>query len=843
MPAPSLRSALAGISLTRALVGLGMLLVAINVASAIWDVRSSRELTERRAQRDFSNLTSLLAEQTAASLESVDLILRNAQRARGAHNVAGAVPRLRDELVRVPQLAEILVFDGQGEIVARTSELPTIDPDLAGKALFTAHLDGGADRLFLSEPYLGGPVGTSWRFVMSRRLEGPAGGFGGVLAAVLEIETFDRLYRTIDLGDGGFLTLLSMDGRVVTRIPDPPDVRGRTLQHDEIFGAVSRGGRFEGWTDSPISGQRVLLSASAVRGFPMFVASGSTERAVFAPWREQTRLIGLRTLLTSGAMLALIALAAWGLARRERALRESEKRFRAMIEHSSDAAVLSHPEKGILYASPSLERMLGYRQEEIQGGQAYDYLHPEHRAEALRRREELLRTPGKVLRSETLVRHQDGSWRWTENTMSNLLHEPSVRALVLNLRDITERKQADAERARLEQRLRQAEKMEAVGRLAGGIAHDFNNILGGILGYAEMLVEGAEPGSPQQRYARNVLTAASRAGALVEQILWYSRSQRGKRVPVQMERIVAETLDLVRGSLAAGIRLETRLPASSLFVVGDPTQLHQIMMNLSTNALHAMGERGVLRVTLEAEEVLEQRVFAHSTLHPGPYARLTVEDTGSGMDSTTLARLFEPFFTTKEVGKGTGLGLSLVYGIVTDSSGAIDVQSEPGRGSRFVIYLPRVDAPVLADDESEAPVPRGQGERVLVVDDEAALVALASEVLKRLGYEPVAFSDGAAALAGFDAAPQRFDAVIADEVMPGLTGTELARRLRERRADLPILLVSGYIGPMMTERARAAGVDEILKKPVQSRELAAALARVLSGVTKMQPAGNIRAVT
>jgi PAS domain S-box-containing protein len=843
MPAPGLRSALARVSLTRALIGLGVLLVGINVASAIWDVRTNRELTERRAQRDFSNLTSLLAEQTAASLEAVDLILRNAQRGGGAHGVAVSVPRLRDELVRVPQLAEILVFDAQGEIVARTGELPTIDPDLAGKALFTAHREGGSDRLFLSEAFLGGPVGTSWRFVLSRRLSGPAGGFGGVLAAVLEIETFDRLYRTIDLGAGGFLTLLSMDGRVVTRIPDPPDVRGRKLRHDEIFDAVSRGGRFEGWTDSPISGQRVLLSASAVRGFPMFVASGSSEHAVFAPWREQTRLIALRTLLTSAAMLALIALAAWGLARRERALHESEKRFRAMIEYSSDGAILSHPEKGILYASPSLERLFGYTQEELQGSQPYDHLHPDHRADAIRRREELLRTPGKVIRSETLVRHKDGSWRWSENTLSNLLHEPSVRALVLNLRDITERKHADAERARLEQRLRQAEKMEAVGRLAGGIAHDFNNILGGILGYAEMLVEGAEPGSPQKRYAQNVLAAATRAAALVEQILWYSRSQRGKRVPVELDRIVAETLDLVRGSLAAGVRMETDLPAKPLFVVGDPTQLHQIMMNLCTNALHAMGERGTLRVGLAPEEVLEERVFAHTTLHAGSYARLTVEDTGSGMEPATLKRLFEPFFTTKEVGKGTGLGLSLVYGIVTDSSGAIDVQSAPGRGSRFVIYLPRVDAPAAAGEHDETPVPRGRGERVLVVDDEAALVALMSEVLKRLGYEPAAFSDGAAALAGFEAEPQRFDAVIADEVMPGLTGTDLARKLRQRRTDLPILLVSGYIGPMMTERALAAGVDQILKKPVQSRELAGALARMLSAVTEKKHAGNTTTIS
>jgi signal transduction histidine kinase/CheY-like chemotaxis protein len=433
-----------------------------------------------------------------------------------------------------------------------------------------------------------------------------------------------------------------------------------------------------------------------------------------------------------------------------------------------------------------------------------------------------------VVVQEVMVRHKDGSWRWVENTITNLLHEPGVRSVVLNLRDITERKLAESERARLEQRLRQAEKMEAVGRLAGGIAHDFNNILGGILGYAEMLVESTAEGSPQRRYAQNVLTAATRASALVEQILSYSRSQRGKRVSVELDRIVAESLELVRGSLLAGIRLETRLPGAPLFVVGDPTQLHQIMMNLCTNAIHAMGDHGTLRVTLEAADVDAERVFPHTTLHPGRYARLMVEDTGSGMEPATVARLFEPFFTTKEVGKGTGLGLSLVYGIVTDSAGAIDVTSTVGRGSCFTIYLPRVDAPATVDDETQAPLVRGHGERVLVVDDEEALMAVTSEVLKRLGYEPTAFPDGAAALAEFEARPDRFDAVITDEVMPGLTGTELASSLRRRRVDLPILLVSGYIGPMMSERAVAAGVDVILKKPVQSRELAAALARVLN---------------
>jgi CheY-like chemotaxis protein len=197
------------------------------------------------------------------------------------------------------------------------------------------------------------------------------------------------------------------------------------------------------------------------------------------------------------------------------------------------------------------------------------------------------------------------------------------------------------------------------------------------------------------------------------------------------------------------------------------------------------------------------------------------------MDAATLERLFEPFFTTKEVGKGTGLGLSLVYGIVTDSAGAIDVASTPGAGSRFTIYLPRVDSPAVVEDPTQAPLVRGNGERIMVVEDERPLMALLCEVLKRLGYKPAGFADGSAALAEFEARSGRFDALITDEIMPGLAGTELAAALRRQRAELPVVLVSGYIGPMISERAIAAGIREILKKPVQTRELAAALARAL----------------
>jgi PAS domain S-box-containing protein len=809
---------LSRLPLGRVLVALGVVLVAINIAAAVWDVRTARERVERRAQRDFSNMTRLLAEQTAASLEAVDLVLRDAARVRSAQEMLAQAPRLRAELAHVPHVAGLLVFDAKGRLLART------DADGFEPAAFTLHREAGDGGIFISDPYPEGDDGR-WRVLLSRRLGGAG---GGALAAAIELDSFDGLYRMLDLGEGAFITLLTMEGAVVARVPDPQRSRGRRLAAPGMYGAVRREGAWQGWETSQILNEPVLLSASTVRGFPLLVVNGATERAVFAPWRDEAWLIFDRTLLTSAAMLALMALAAWGLARRERALAGSWRKYQSMIEHSSDALILSRPKAGgVLYASPAIGRVLGYTIDDLRGREVIDVIHPEYRDAALKAREELLGSPGKVAVDETKVLHKDGSYRWIELTRSNLLHEPSVGAVVMNFRDITERKEAETERLRLEQRLRQAEKLEAVGRLAGGIAHDFNNILGGILGYAEMLAESAPPGSPLKRYADNVLTGANRASDLVAQILSYSRSQRGRRAPVDLGRVVAETIELVRGSLPAGVRLEVALPAAPLHVVGDATQLHQVAMNLCTNAIHAMARSGRLSVSLEAVDETADRAFTHATLRSGSYARLVVQDDGSGMDAATVARIFEPFFTTKEVGQGTGLGLALVYGIVTDSGGAIDVASSPGRGSRFAIYLPRVEAPAAVKDSVAGPVARGNGERVLIVDDEDALVAVTSEVLRHLGYEPVGCADGAAALAAFAAADGGIDAVILDEVMPQLSGTELAQRLRRQQPDLPIVLVSGYTGPILAERALAAGITEILKKPVQSRDMAAALARAL----------------
>jgi CheY-like chemotaxis protein len=342
-----------------------------------------------------------------------------------------------------------------------------------------------------------------------------------------------------------------------------------------------------------------------------------------------------------------------------------------------------------------------------------------------------------------------------------------------------------------------------------------------------MLLEEAPPESTRKRYAQNVLTAATRGRALVEQILAYSRSQHGRRAPADVCRIVTETLELVRGTLPMRVRLDSSASKSPLMVIGDATQLHQVVMNLCSNAIQAMAAGGTLRVALTAQYLRAERALSHGKLMSGHYVCLAVEDTGCGMDEATLTRIFEPFFTTKEVGRGTGLGLSLVDAIVTDLAGAIDVKSTLEQGSTFEIYLPLVDL-TLGDANLEGgPLPRGHAERVLLVDDEESFVVLTSELLSRLGYEPVPFSDSEAALAAFEAAPEQFDVVVTDALMPGITGTALASMVRRRRLDLPIILVSAYSGSILRQQALAAGVNELLTKPLQSREIAMTLARVL----------------
>src|SRR5581483_2428740 len=364
-----------------------------------------------------------------------------------------------------------------------------------------------------------------------------------------------------------------------------------------------------------------------------------------------------------------------------------------------------------------------------------------------------------------------------------------------------------------------------IGTLAGGIAHDFNNILSATLGYGEMAQKAAPAGTALRRHIDAVVSAGMRAKSLVERILAFSRSGIGERVPVHVQSVVAEALDLLAPSLPAHVRLERQLGAADAAVMGDPTQIHQVVMNLCANAAQAMKAAGTLTVALDVVEKAETMV-ATSALAAGRYLRLRVRDTGSGIAPGVLERIFDPFFTTKGVGVGTGLGLSLVHGIVTDLGGGIDVESEAGNGTTFTVYLPWTAASAAPAGKEEAIV-RGSGEAILLVDDEESLVRLGEEMIADLGYEPVGFASSVAALQAFRAEPERFSAVLSDEAMPEMTGTELAQEIRALRADVPIVLMTGFIHPALAARAQAAGVRDVLAKPLVARDIARALAAAL----------------
>jgi PAS domain S-box-containing protein len=393
--------------------------------------------------------------------------------------------------------------------------------------------------------------------------------------------------------------------------------------------------------------------------------------------------------------------------------------------------------------------------------------------------------------------------------------------------DITERVQADAALKRSERQLRQSQRLEAMGTLAGGIAHDFNNILGAILGYGEMAQRDAPKGGRLRRDLDSIVSAGERGRALVDRILTFSRSGVSEKISVPVEKVVREALDLLSPTLPAGVRVEAHLRAGRAAMLGDPTQVHQVLMNLATNAVHAMGAGGTLRVSLDAVRVDAPRAATIGTICTQDYIVLAVADTGDGIAPDVLERMFDPFFTTKDVSVGTGLGLSLVHGIVTEVGGAIDVASALGAGSVFTVYLPRTGA-VAEDLADEQPgMPRGNRQRVLVIDDEEPLVRLATETLQELGYAPVGFTSSAAALDAFRAEPNEYAAVITDERMPGMSGSTLIREMRDIRRSIPILLVSGYVGGMVLGRAYNAGASEVLKKPLSAHELATSLARVL----------------
>ncbi|MBI9084934.1 MAG: response regulator [Desulfobacterales bacterium] len=399
--------------------------------------------------------------------------------------------------------------------------------------------------------------------------------------------------------------------------------------------------------------------------------------------------------------------------------------------------------------------------------------------------------------------------------------------------EIENRKRTEAEKDKLEGQLRQSQKMESIGTLAGGIAHDFNNILSPIIGYTEMAMESLAENDPTGHQLHEVLEAADRAKDLVQQILTFSRQTETQFKPLSPKSIIREALKLIRATLPAYIHIEENIQSEYSVIMGDPTHIHQVVMNLCTNAYHAIGKRGgLIEVGLERVPGKANAPSINSGAPSGAMVLLTVRDTGHGMDEETRQRIFDPYFTTKSLGDGTGMGLAVVHGIVKQSGGSISVSSEPGKGSEFVVRWPefRHTAPKVERVDKTVPSPLpvlGKKERILVVDDEKPIVTMLAKTLERSGFRPQVFTDSRKALQAFLAAPETVQAVVTDQAMPGMTGIELAKALLMENPSLPIILCTGYSDVINRDTAKSMGIGSFLSKPVGRQDLTRLLRKLL----------------
>ncbi len=507
----------------------------------------------------------------------------------------------------------------------------------------------------------------------------------------------------------------------------------------------------------------------------------------------------------------------------EKELRESEEKFRMIFENANDEIVYMGKDGNIIDVNDKVEEIWGYKREEVIGRNYAEFgFVSEAEMENMATLFSDLFEGKPVQIHEMKAMRRDGSTVYVEINSRAVMRNNEVIGFLSIVRDITNRKLAEDEKKNLEAMLQQAQKLEAIGTLAGGIAHDFNNILTPIMGFTEMTINTLSEKSKNKRKLDEVLKAADRAKSLVKQLLAFGRPNEENMFPMQLQPIIKEVVKLIRSTIPTTIEITTHIDQDCGAVLVDATQIHQLVMNLCTNAYQSMQEKGgVLNVSLNETSIGVSDYAMFPDMTPGPYVQLIISDTGHGMGRETLKKIFEPYFTTKPVGVGSGIGLSVVHGIVKNHSGGINVYSEVGKGSTFKVFLPIAamgdKKETVTSDKTIIPV---GSERILVVDDEYAIVQMMKDMLENIGYHITPRTSSIEALEAFKANHEKYDMVITDQTMPNMTGVALSRKMLEIRPDIPIILCTGFSEQIDEDRAQQLGIKGYLMKPVTLKEVA-----------------------
>ncbi len=794
--------------------------------------------------------------------------------------------RFRRAAQTLPDAGSLWLLDDKANLLMDSTEYPSRRMNFSDREYFVPQRDQRIE--FYIGPVVKGRITRKYSFTISRRINGKNGSFLGIVLAAIETDDFTNFLRSISLGEGGTVGVFRTDGALIVRQPMKDEFLGKTFSNLTLFGLPLDKEPSGIYETRAMDGVERLIAYRKVQGLPLLAASTIPIDSLLKEWRYRLKSY---TLVAVGAFLALAGLS-WVVRRttiredeeRARELsginqalqaetaqrRQTEKELQRtnerleMAQRASRAGTWDWDIKANqLEWSPSLFQLFGLDPEERAAsfGVWRSILQPEDREIADVKIETALKARDTLSSEYRIVRPDNQETRWInalgQGAYDDQGHPVRMTGICI---DITDRKEAEAElqkvyaelerrveertielkeaylrletemseRAKVEDQLRQSQKMHALGTLAGGVAHDFNNILAAIIGFSEMIEEDIPSGNANIQHVRRVINAALRGRDLVQQILTFARKTEHARHLVSLSTLTSESLHLLRPSIPATIEIIFDSAGTSDTILASPVEIQQILMNLAANAALAMKENGgVLRISLTDIEIGPGCPIPEPELVPGSYVQLAVSDTGTGITPEVMERIFEPFYTTREVGQGTGMGLAVVYGIVKSLHGGITVDSKPGEGSTFRILLPR-GSPDSGAETSEDGRSQGGGRgRVLFIDDEVSLVEWGQALLDRLGYEVTALSDSAEAFKVFSDDPSYFDIVITDQTMPGITGLALSRELLKIRPDLPIILCTGHSDAVTPDMLEKNGITVFLMKPLTRGELENALRRVL----------------
>ncbi|OQX09824.1 MAG: hypothetical protein BWK76_21670 [Desulfobulbaceae bacterium A2] len=779
--------------------------------------------------------------------------------------MASVTHRLEVMRGAMPTTRAITIFDANGTLLARSPD-KFVGENFSDREYFQlAHRGQDPARLYVAQPFLA----KTGEYVLnvSKVLLDEHGAFAGAILASLGPEYFYTLLQSVLYAPDMRATLMHGGGKVIFAAPSPKENDSEEsaaapdplfLQHLKDGQATSLSGAVAPFSDTDrLMAWHTIQPAAVPMDTPLLVGISREVPALFDSWRLAVFVQGgLFVMLALTSTLGLFfrqrrqmedarLLAAQDTKRRqaEESLRESEENLAITLDSIGDAVIATDAAGRVTRMNPTAERLSGWTLSQARNhklAEVFQIVNAQSRETVPDPVEQVL-TQGTVvgIANHTVLLARNGQEYQIADSAAPIRNAAGeILGVVLVFSDVTEKYQAEVERHRLESQLRQAHKMEAIGTLAGGIAHDFNNILAIIFGYNDLAILEKDPAT-RRHHLEELRAAATRARDLVQQILAFSHKAEQQRQPLQISSIIKEALKLLRASIPTTIEIRQHIASSGL-VLADPTQVHQIIMNLCANAYYAMREAGgILAVTL-TEEAIGPGEYGYAGLAPGNYLKLEVSDTGCGMDAKTREKMFEPYFTTKKTGEGTGLGLAVVHGIVKSHHGHITVSSEPGKGTSFHVYLPLTAQQAAPLAEKLLPPERkGKGERVLFVDDEIQIRGMVEALLSTNGYQVTSCADGKQAWEIFLENPKHYDVIVTDMTMPAMNGAELAQKILALRPHPPVILCTGQSDLINGEKALAMGISAYLNKPVPSDTLLGSIRVALDEAGK----GNVAAKT